>query len=158
MKNAILKPLFLVFIILIYCNNIYAQKKVYNPKADSKKELNTAITTAKKEGKHVFIKIGGNWCSWCLLFHKYTLENKNVNKVLHDNYIEILISARENKELLKKLGNPGRFGYPVFVILDATGKRIHTQDSGLLESGKGYDEQKVTNFLLNWSPKVLNKK
>jgi hypothetical protein len=35
------------------------------------------------------------------------------------------------------LGNPQRFGFPVFVIIDGDGNVLHTQDSALLEQGKG---------------------
>ena len=56
---------------------------------------------------------------------------------------------------MKRLENPGRFGYPVFVILDANGKRIHTQDSGLLEEDKGYSKRKVSTFLKGWAPSAL---
>ncbi|GAB6279950.1 MAG: hypothetical protein STSR0006_19930 [Lentimicrobium sp.] len=51
---------------------------------------------------------------------------------------------------------PQRFGFPVFVILNQKGERIHTQDSGLLESGENYDDKKVIQFLKNWSPKALD--
>jgi hypothetical protein len=47
-----------------------------------------------------------------------------------------------------KLGYPQRFGYPVFVILNGDGERIHTQNSEYLENGKGsYDKNKVQSFL-----------
>jgi hypothetical protein len=68
--------------------------------------------------------------------------------VYHLNY------SKENKNLdyLKKLGYPQRFGFPVLVVLDgATGAVLHTQDSGLLEKGNGYDTDKIKSFLRNWS-------
>jgi len=155
MGKMITKRLSLFVVLVFLCTlSSVAQKKVYNEKADAQKELNVAIKKAKGENKNVFVKIGGNWCPWCIMFHNYTKENKRVHKVLKNNYIEVLVSARENKELMKKLGNPGRFGYPVFVILNKKGKVIHIQDSGLLEKGRGYDEKKVIRFLKNWSPKA----
>jgi hypothetical protein len=53
------------------------------------------------------------------------------------------------------LENPQRFGFPVLVVLNSNGQRIHTQDSGLLESGDGYDPKKVIGFLKNWTPAAL---
>ena len=35
--------------------------KIYNPEADAKAEIAEAVTKAQKEGKHVFLQIGGNW-------------------------------------------------------------------------------------------------
>jgi len=155
MKMLSMKSLVVTALLVFFTSISFAQTKVYNEKADAKKELSLAVAKAKKEGKHVFAKIGGNWCPWCILFHNYTKDNANVHKTLEDNYVEVLISARENKKLLKELGNPGRFGYPVFVIIDAEGKVLHIQDSGLLEKGKGYDEKNVVRFLQNWSPAAV---
>ncbi|MEZ5011563.1 MAG: hypothetical protein R2744_08225 [Bacteroidales bacterium] len=58
----------------------------------------------------------------------------------------------KNEEATRMLENPGRFGYPVFIILDQQGKRIHTQNSAYLEEGKGYNSKKVVEFLKGWSP------
>ena len=57
--------------------------------------------------------------------------------------------------MMKRLGNPARFGFPVFVILDQNGKVLHIQDSGLLEKDKSYDRDKVLRFLGNWTPKAV---
>jgi hypothetical protein len=51
------------------------------------------------------------------------------------------------KRPMKHLENPGRFGYPVFIIVDGNGKRLHTQDSALLEEGDGYSKKKIFRFL-----------
>jgi len=133
----------------------------YNPQADAKAEINQAIQKAKQEGKHVFIQVGGNWCSWCRLFHKFINEDPDIKKLIDDNYVFMLLNySKENKnqQLLAKYHFPGRMGYPVFLILDGKGQLIHTQDSGLLEEGKGYSKAKVMSFLKNWTPKALDPK
>jgi hypothetical protein len=58
--------------------------------------------------------------------------------------------------MMARLGYPQRFGFPVFVILDAKGRRIHTQNSAYLEDGKGYSKKKLLEFFENWSPDALN--
>ena len=55
-----------------------------------------------------------------------------------------------------------KYGYPVFIVLDKDGKQIHTQDSSVLEEGKGYSLDKVKKFLKTGSLRqcsfnVLNK-
>ena len=75
------------------------------------------------------------------------------------NYIPVLVNySKENRNfaLLKKLEYPQRFGFPVFVILDSGGNRIHTQSSGYLEDGDGYSKKKVLEFLSQWSPDALD--
>ena len=63
--------------------------------------------------------------------------------------------ANKTAAMMKRLGNPARFGFPVFVVLDERGNVLHTQDSSLLEEGNGYSEKKVLRFLKNWTPKAV---
>lgn len=135
--------------------------KLYNPKADVNKDVAAAIAKAKKEGKHVLIQVGGNWCIWCYRFHDFVAKDTALSRILDANYVVYHLNwSSENKNLdyLKKLGYPQRFGFPAFVIVDADGTRLHTQDSGLLEKDKSYDAEKVKTFFLNWSPAVFNEK
>ena len=64
-------------------------------------------------------------------------------------------SADKTAAMMKRLGNPARFGFPVFVVLDERGNVLHTQDSSFLEDGNGYSEKKVLRFLKNWTPKAV---
>ncbi len=160
-----MKPTFKLLSILIflfYFSNIAAQQsdvKIYNPKADAKKQISEAIDKAKKEGKHVFLQIGGNWCAWCVMMHKFYTSDPKIDSTLKANYVvEMINYSKENKNLdvLKSLAYPQRFGFPVIVILDANGNRLHTQNTVCLEKGRGYDQKKFLNFLYNWSPAALN--
>jgi len=138
--------------------NIQAQERVgvqlYDPKASVEKDLAIAMDKASENNKHIFVQVGGNWCSWCILFHKFIEEDEDLN-ALFDSKFELvkLNYSPENKNeiALEKMDFPQRFGFPVFVILDESGKRIHTQNSALLEAGEGYDRNKVIEFLNNWS-------
>lgn len=152
---------YLTLLILVWITvNLAAQEavKIYNPQANARVELNEAIKIASKSGKHVFLQIGGNWCPWCIKFHRFVHGHAELDSLLNHNYVVCLINySKENKnlDLLADLGYPQRFGFPVFVILDSKGQRLHTQDSGLLESGDGYDTKKVKGFFQNWSPEAL---
>ena len=54
--------------------------------------------------------------------------------------------------MFAKYGYAQRFGFPVFIILDGKGGRVHTQNSAYLEDGKkSYDPEKVLDFLEQWS-------
>lgn len=147
--------------LLLFC--VFAtqaqQATVYNPNADAQAEIATALTQAKAENKHVFLQIGGNWCSWCLLFNKYAHENDTIKTAFDKNYVVVHVNyskEQKNEKLLASLGYPQRFGFPVFVVLDAKGNRLHTQNTALLEQGHGYDTERVLGFLENWSPKALD--
>ena len=112
------------------------------------------LKKAKQEKKHVFIQVGGNWCVWCIRFHDLVNATPDLKNYLNSNYETVLVNwspENKNEAVLKKLGYPGRFGFPVFLILDGDGKLIHTQNSAYLEEGGGHSVKKVTDFLKNWN-------
>lgn len=145
--------------LMLFLTNIAIGQKIYNPQADAKKDILEAVAKAKKEGKHVLIQVGGNWCPWCIKMHKYLHGEEEITKLLNDNYIFLEVNyskENKNKEVLKDLGFPQRFGFPVMLVLDEQGNRLHTQSTENLEKDKGYDFDRVKSFLFNWRPDALN--
>lgn len=134
--------------------------KIYNPDDNAAKAVAQAIATAKKENKHVFIQVGGNWCIWCIRFNNFVKTDATLDSLVKANYVVYHLNYSEenyNKDILKQYKFPQRFGFPVFLILDQEGKLLHTQNTEYLEDGKsGYDKKKVLTFLNHWSPKALN--
>lgn len=151
--------LIVIFFFLLLSGTFAQKQKLYNPEADGKQQLAQALVLADSLEKQVFIQVGGNWCPWCLKFNRFCIENKTIDTLLQNNYVVVHLNfSTENKNLdvLKTLDYPQRFGFPVIVILDSKGKRIHTQDSALLEKEGSYDLAKVENFLKNWTINALN--
>ncbi len=135
-----------------------AQSKIYDPMKDAMKQVDSAIAVAQNEGKYVLCQVGGNWCPWCLRFAQFAQTNEQVSKVIARSFVYIHVNySKENKnpETMLRLGNPARFGFPVFVILDERGEVIHIQNSEYLEAGQGYSEEKVLKFLQNWTPEAV---
>lgn len=144
-----------------------ALKKVYNEAIDPMEQIDKALAKAKAENKFVVCQVGGNWCPWCLRFADFVQKDSVVNKVVNDNFelIHVNYNPRKNAgdasaanaaKLMQRLGNPARFGFPVFVVLNNNGNVIHIQDSSFLEEGKGYSQKKTLRFFSNWTPKAIN--
>jgi thiol:disulfide interchange protein len=117
---------------------------LYSPVANASEQITLAVDKASESGKHILLQIGGNWCKWCRMFHQFSKTTPVVDSLLNADYIVIHINhSKENKneEILKELEFPQRFGFPVFVVLDGQGSRIHTQNSAYLEEGEGYSEK-----------------
>jgi thioredoxin-related protein len=156
------KTLLLIAIITLLMVDLNAQTsevKLYNPDADAKTDIQNIVTKANAEGKHVLLQIGGNWCSWCVRFNKKVTENDTLKNALKENYITYHLNYSKenwNEELLADLGYPQRFGFPVFVVLDGKGNRLHTQSSVYLEEDKGYSTEKVLEFFNNWSTTAID--
>lgn len=143
-------------------------KKVYDENIDPMQQIDKAVSKADAEGKHVICQVGGNWCRWCLMFAEYMENDSEISTFVTKNYeyIHVNYNPRERNDkakmqkaekLLKRLNNPGRFGYPVFVVLDGEGKVLHIQDSSYLEEGNGYNKDKVMRFFKNWTPASVTK-
>ena len=155
-----LNKLFILGFFLFTTGNVFAQQKfeVYHPDADARQQVDEAVVRAAAEHKNVFLFIGGNWCGWCRKFYKFSKEDFQIDSLMKADYIvEHINFSKENRNLplMQELDFPQRFGFPVFVILDEKGKRIHTQNSGYLEEGEGYRKKKVMEFLQQWSPAAL---
>jgi len=152
----------LLLVFLIVCSIVtYSQEKklLYIPTLDAMKQLDDAVIKAKSENKNVLVQVGGNWCPWCIKFNHLCLETPKIDSILKYSFVVIHLNySRENRNYpaLERLGYPQRFGFPVLVVLNSKGERIHTQDSGLLEKDNAYDTLKVFTFLNNWTPQVFN--
>ena len=132
MRKSVLFGLIALFISL----SVQAQtalKKVYNEEINPLEQIDQAVLKAKARGKFVVCQVGGNWCIWCLRFADFITNDTTISKVINENfeYIHVNYNPRksggEEKQkqaaaLMKRLDNCGRFGYPVFVVLDETVK------------------------------------
>jgi len=155
-----MKKIFLAIILLVVVSQTQAQKTtLYHPLENAQKEIDYAVMVAKSKNKHVLIQAGGNWCSWCIEFDRFSKADSAVNAIIEKNYIVYHLNwskENENKKVFAKYGFPQRFGFPTFIILNGKGERLHTQDSAWLEDGKkSYDSRKVKAFLEMWTPKML---
>lgn len=151
---------------LMTVNAQTALKKVYDESIDPMEQIDKALAVAKADGKFVVCQVGGNWCPWCLRFANFAETNEAVSKMIGESFVLIHVNynprkaggeeaAQKAAKLMERLDNPARFGFPVFVVLDADGKVLHTQDSSFLEEDKGYSEKKVLRFFKNWTPAAV---
>jgi len=153
-----MKQVFTVLFVLLLAQ-IGSSQQVYNPEADTREDLKQAIEKADAAGKHVFVMVGGNWCPWCRQLNKLLTNNQELNALLKENYVMVKVNyskENKNKAVLKRLDYPQRFGFPVLVILNDQGERIHTQNTVYLEQGDGYSNKRIKEFLNNWSPDALD--
>ena len=160
-KNYFMKKSILISLIS-FCF-IYSEAQnatLYNPKADALSDINAAIIKAKAEHKFVLLQGGGNWCKWCIEFHRFCTADAQIDSIINRNFVWYHLNTSKennNKPLFDKYDYPQRFGFPVFIVLNEKGERIHTQNSEYLEDGKAsYDKKKVMSFLDSWSPDALD--
>lgn len=154
---------FLTVLFIAYTIVVHAQQEkkfdVYKPSENAEAAIQKAVAKAAKENKHVFIQVGGNWCSWCARFHKVVTQDAQIDSLLKSSFIAYHLNySKENKNLkiLARYSFPQRFGFPVFLILDGKGKLLHIQNSAYLEEEKGYSKEKIIDFLSSWTKDALD--
>ena len=164
----------LLAVLLTLAVNAQTLKRVYNEDINPLEQIDQALAKAKSEGKFVVCQVGGNWCIWCLRFADFITNDTTISNVIDENFVYIHVNynprrsdaqagaqgsgtdqAQQAAALMRRLNNCGRFGFPVFVVLDEGGKVLHIQDSSFLEEGKGYNQEKVLRFFKNWTPKAV---
>lgn len=150
----------LILLALLFSLPVFANDstRLYQPSANAEKDIAALVTRARLQKKHVLIQVGGNWCTWCYRFNAFLKTDTTLRQLLTGNFLYYHLNySKENKNLatLARLGHPQRFGFPVLVVLDGSGNRLHTQDTSLLGKGNGYDDKKVKAFLQAWSPAAI---
>ena len=164
-----MRKVIIILIAVIFSLSADAQtglKKVYNEDINPIEQIEQTVAKAKSGGKFVVCQVGGNWCPWCLRFADFITKDASISKVINENfeYIHVNYNPRKSqgeekmeqgRALMKRLDNCGRFGFPVFVVLNEEGKVIHIQDSSFLEEGQSYNQEKVLRFFKNWTPQTV---
>lgn len=131
-----------------------ATDKIFDPNRDAAADLKAGIAKAKSTKKRVLVDVGGNWCGWCHKLDKLFKENAEIASALKKHYVIVKINySQENKNEKVLAEFPAISGYPHLFVLDGTGKLLHSQDTGLLETGDHHDPEKVMAFLNKWAPK-----
>lgn len=160
MKNsAYLLPILILILAQGYAmSQPEGREPLYFPDASVENQLEEAMGIAAEEGKHILVQVGGNWCVWCYRFHDFVEGDSSLSALLDAEYVSLHVNYSKenmNKEWLAEWGYPQRFGFPVFIILDAEGQRLHTQNSAYLEAEKSYDSKAVQAFFQHWTTTAL---
>jgi hypothetical protein len=155
----------LTILAFAFCSGLAAQDmskfRLYKPTENADSAIAAVIHKAGREGKNIFIQIGGNWCIWCARFHDFITTDKEIDSIMNAGFVVYHLNYSKenyNAKWLAKYGYPQRFGFPVFLILNTKGELLHTQNSAYLEEGKGYNKKTVMGFLADWSPAALDPK
>lgn len=130
------------------------KREKFDPLRDPFKDLQETVEAAKKQNKRIILDVGGEWCIWCHRLDAFIEQNKNIKDFLHDNYFVVKVNYSEenrNEKFLEQY--PKSEGYPHLFVLEKNGKFLHSQNTGLLEKEKSYDNEKIMTFLKKWALK-----
>ena len=127
----------------------------YDATKDGKAQIASAQADAKGKNKRVLVMFGGNWCKWCKALDGTFANDGAVKAVLDKSFVLVHVDSDTNGPLNDAWGNPFANGFPVLVVLDADGAKLHVQETGSLEKedkSVSHDPDKVVTFLKRWAP------
>jgi len=126
--------------------------KKFDPARDPARDVAAAAAAAKAQGKRVLVDVGGEWCVWCHIMDDFIAANPDVRAVVDANYVVVKVNwSRENKNEAFLSVYPKINGYPHLFVLDGDRKLVHSQETDVLERGRGYDKGKFVAFLKKWA-------
>jgi len=140
---------------------------IYDKQADTKAQVEKAITRAKKNNQRILLMFGGDWCGWCHKLHELFASNLPIRKTLYNEYVLVMIElespgAADLLQTCKEALSPEELkkgvGYPFLAVLDDIGKVVTAQRTDPLEEGDHHDPKLVEEFLSRWRvpPKDAN--
>ncbi|HWI81064.1 thioredoxin family protein [Ramlibacter sp.] len=124
----------------------------FDPRRDAAADVAAALALAGAQHKRVIVDVGGEWCSWCHLLDAFVASHPPVRDLLERHYVWVKVNwspENRNEQLLARW--PRVKGYPHLFVLDADGQLLHSQSTGELEAGRGYDEAKFLALLRRFS-------
>ncbi len=119
--------------------------------ADAKSDVKAAIDLARQEHKKVLVVVGGDWSYWSRQAYDTLVKSDFCNK--HYELTLVNFSPNnKNEDELKALGCPRNLGYPIFIVLDDKGTKLHEQDTDDMKKDKKvYSRKLIEQFLKQWS-------
>lgn len=123
----------------------------FDPKADAGEQVQAAVAKASAGNKRILLEVGGAWCSWCHKLEAFLGESNGVREALAARFVVVKINVspeNENTEFMSQY--PEVRGYPHLLVLDSDGSFLHSQETGVLESGESYDAARWLEFIEEW--------
>lgn len=140
-----------VVFVLLACSKPQTRSAGYDPNADPFADLASAVLEAQHTHKRILLEVGGEWCSWCHRLEEFIQSNEEIREALRRNFVVVKVNySKENKNEAFLSQYPAIEGYPHIFVLDSDGTLLHSQDTGELEAGKGYDPEKLLQFIRTW--------
>jgi len=127
--------------------------QLYDATRDPARDLEVLLPQAQRENKRILLVVGGEWCSWCHVLHRFVAENPEIDALWSGRYLTEHVNFSPENENTAFLGRfPRVTDYPHVFVVDATGSLLHSQRMAELEEAHGYSRKRMRKFLEKWAP------
>jgi thioredoxin-related protein len=134
-------------------NLVYTADR-YDPSRDPKRDLADSIALAKRDGRHIVLLVGGDWCPWCRKLASFIEDNAAVSALLTRDYVIMKVNVSDETSNTGFLNPyPAIEAFPHLFLLDAEGKLLQSQETEVFEKSGSYDEAALAAVLEKHRPK-----
>ncbi len=124
----------------------------FDPARDADRDIRAAVAEARKTNRRVILDVGGEWCGWCHTLDRFFVDHPDLMAMREKAYVWLKVNySPENKNEAVLSRYPKISGYPHLFVLDQDGALLQSQDTSLLEEGRGYNLERMKAFLTKWA-------
>lgn len=126
----------------------------FDPRRDAAADIRRAVALASREGKHVLLEVGGNWCPYCKILDEFIASQPEIAQLRRKNYVFVKVNfSDENQNSVALSKYPPVRGFPHFFVLDGKGELLRSQRVATLGTNSGYSPERFQAFLKAAAPK-----
>ena len=133
---------------------VHAQTPVFYPPGDPAKEIADALAAAKKDGKHVLLDFGADWCPDCRVLGAL-FDAPPVSAVAKENFhlVRVDIGRRDkNSDIAAKYQATSADWIPAIVVLAPDGSTVAVTDDRVRVTRRTSQAELIA-LLQEWAPK-----
>ena len=125
---------------------------LYDPTADARADIATALAAAKADGKRVLLDFGADWCPDCHVLAAY-MEGSAGRALIEPAFHVVRIDVgvfNHNLDIVQEYFDMQ--GIPEVVVLDAAGRVVGSSaDTVSLANARGMTEKQVLDEIRAWA-------
>ena len=143
----------LALTLLVGLSTPAAAQHLYDPNANPRADIDSALAKARADGKLVLLDFGADWCVDCLVLDTF-FRDSTVKPFLDSHFHVVRIDVGRwdhNLDLSKQYGNPIDNGVPAVVILSPKGDVLDSTADGALESARNMTPVDIRKYLERWA-------
>jgi thiol-disulfide isomerase/thioredoxin len=130
------------------------ERAPYDPAANADAAVNAAFAHARKNGKRVFIDMGGNWCADCIILANF-MQLPEIKAFIAQHFEVAVIDVGRFD---KNLQIPARFGIttrlegvPAVIIAEPDGRFVNRGHIAALADARHMTPQGIADWIAQWS-------
>lgn len=146
--------LLILYCLLVPLAVFAAEAQIYDPHANARQLISSAIAKASQSHKNIVLDFGANWCPDCHVLDSDMHRGELVSLICR-NFVIVHISVGRfdrNLDIAHQYGIPLQKGIPALAVLDSHGKLIYSQKNGQFEDARAMSPAAFTAFFRRWAP------